>query len=50
MLEVVVTKRAAKQIERAAEWWEKHRLSAPGAIADDFEDAKDLLAFEPGIG
>lgn len=50
MYEVVVTKRAAAQIERAAAWWEQNRRSAPGAIADDFEQAKTLLAFEPGIG
>lgn len=50
MLQVVVTKRAAAQIERAAAWWEKNRPAAPGAVADDFEAAKDLLAFEPGIG
>ena len=50
MLLVVVTKRAAAQIERAAAWWEKNRLSVPGAVADDFEAAKNLLAFEPGIG
>ena len=50
MLQVVVTKRAASQIERAAAWWEKNRLSAPGAVADDFETAKNLLAFEPDIG
>jgi plasmid stabilization system protein ParE len=50
VLLVVVTKRAAAQIERAAAWWEKNRLSAPGAVADDFQAARDLLAFEPGIG
>ena len=50
MVQVVVTKRAAAQIERAATWWKKHRLDAPDAVVDDFEEAKELLAFQPGIG
>lgn len=50
MLEVVVTPRAAAQIERAARWWAANRPSAPGAIADDFEEAKGLLAQHPGVG
>ena len=50
MLLVVITKRAAAQIERAAAWWEENRQSAPGAVADDFEAAKNLLALEPGVG
>lgn len=50
MLSVVVTKRAAVQIRRAADWWEANRLSAPDAVADDFEEAKNLLALEPDIG
>lgn len=50
MYEVVLTRRAAGQIERAANWWQENRPAAPGAIADDFEAAKNLLAFQPGIG
>ncbi|MCG3189758.1 MAG: hypothetical protein LKCHEGNO_02256 [Burkholderiaceae bacterium] len=50
MFEVVVTRRAAAQVERAAQWWQENRASAPDAIADDFEEARTLLAFEPGIG
>lgn len=50
MHQVVVTRRAAVQIERAAAWWEKHRAAAPGAIADDFEQVKSLLAVQPGVG
>jgi plasmid stabilization system protein ParE len=47
---VVVTRRAAAQIERAAAWWRQNRPGAPGAVIDDFEAAKDILALAPGIG
>ncbi len=50
MYEVVVTRRAAAQIERAAAWWTGNRAGAPDAIADDFEEAKVLLAVQPGVG
>lgn len=47
---VAVTPRAAAQIEQAARWWAENRPAAPNAIADDFEDAKNLLAQQPGVG
>jgi plasmid stabilization system protein ParE len=50
VLAVEVTPRAAAQIERAARWWAENRLGAPYAIADDFEEAKHLLARQPGVG
>lgn len=50
MLRVEVTPRAAAQIERAARWWAEHRPAAPGAIADDFEEAKSVLAVQPAVG
>ena len=50
MHEVVVTPRALRQIEHAASWWEDNRPAAPGAIADDFDAARHLLARQPGIG
>ena len=50
MLTVEVTQRAAAQIERAARWWTENRLAAPDAIAEDFEQAKNLLAQQPGVG
>lgn len=28
----------------------KHRPAAPDAITDDFEEAKNLLAVQPGVG
>jgi plasmid stabilization system protein ParE len=50
MRDVVVTRRALRQIERAAAWWSRHGPAAAGAIADDFEAAKNLLARQPGVG
>lgn len=47
---VVVTRRAAQQLERAASWWRDNRLAAPEAVADDFEDALKLLAQQPELG
>jgi plasmid stabilization system protein ParE len=50
MLEVEVTPRAAAQIERAAEWWAVNRPAAPDAIRLDFQEARLLLARQPGVG
>jgi plasmid stabilization system protein ParE len=50
LLVVEVTPRAAAQLERAARWWTENRPAAPGAIADDFEEAMALLAQQPGVG
>ncbi|KQV96118.1 type II toxin-antitoxin system RelE/ParE family toxin [Pelomonas sp. Root1237] len=47
---VVVTRRAATQLERAASWWRENRPAAPDAVANDFEDALRLLAFQPELG
>jgi plasmid stabilization system protein ParE len=49
-LPVVVTARAAAQIERAARWWADNRPAAPDAVAKDFAQAKELLARQPGVG
>ena len=50
MLTVEVTPQAAAQIERAARWWAQNRPAAPDAIIDDFVEAKNLLARQPGVG
>jgi antitoxin HigA-1 len=42
VLAVEVTPRAVAQLERAARWWAENRPAAPNAIADDFEEAKNL--------
>jgi plasmid stabilization system protein ParE len=38
------------QIERAAGWWAENRPSAPDAIRLDFQEARTLLARQPGVG
>jgi plasmid stabilization system protein ParE len=50
VLEVEVTPRTVAQLERAARWWSENRPAAPNGIADDFEDAKNLLAQQPSVG
>jgi len=50
VLAVEVTPRAARQLERAAAWWAENRTAAPDAIRVDFEEAKLLLARQPGVG
>jgi plasmid stabilization system protein ParE len=50
VLEIEVTPRALMQLRRAAKWWRANRLSVSEAVAEDFEHAVKLLAFEPGIG
>jgi plasmid stabilization system protein ParE len=48
--QVKISSRAAEQVRRQALWWEEHRPAAPGAVAEDFEQAVKLLARQPGIG
>ena len=50
MLAVEVTFRAALQVERAAAWWAEIRRYAPDAIRLDFQEARTLLARQPGVG
>ena len=45
-----VTRRAATQIEEAADWWAANRPSAPDAIAEDLEQAYSVIAAHPGVG
>jgi plasmid stabilization system protein ParE len=48
-LQVKISSRAAKQVQKAAEWWEQNRPAAPGAIGADFGEAVALLAEQPGM-
>jgi plasmid stabilization system protein ParE len=45
-----ITRRAARQIEEAADWWAANRASAPDAIAEELEQAYSVIAMHPGIG
>ena len=47
---VRIKPRALREIHRAAEWWSKSRLAAPGAIESDLKDALNTLVEQPGIG
>lgn len=45
-----ITRRAAAEIERHAQWWAMNRPAAPGAIRKDLEAAFRVLKEQPGIG
>ena len=49
-LPVKVTRRAAREIESACEWWAANRSSAPGALREEIERAFRLIALQPGVG
>ncbi len=49
-LPVVVTGRAAAEIDEAAIWWSRNRPAAPGAVREDLVRALSLLASQPGVG
>lgn len=49
-LPVVFTRRAARQVEAAAEWWRLHRPGAPDAVRDDLAGALALIAHQPSCG
>ena len=48
--QVQISKRAAAQVRKQAEWWEANRPAASGAVAEDFGEAVKLLAKQPGVG
>jgi plasmid stabilization system protein ParE len=49
-LSVVVTQRAAAEIDEAATWWSRNRSAAPGAIGEELARAFALLAAQPRVG
>lgn len=49
-LQLFLTRRAAREIDRAAEWWASHRPAAPGAVRTDLETTFALLTQRPSIG
>ena len=49
-LELHVSRRAAREIERIVEWWAVNRPAAPGAVRKDLRAALDLLLVQPDIG
>jgi plasmid stabilization system protein ParE len=49
-LELHVTRRAARELNRIAEWWAINRPAAPGALREDLQAALALLLERPGLG
>ena len=49
-LTVHISRRAAREIERLAEWWSINRLAAPSAVAEDLAALLSVLREQPGIG
>lgn len=50
MHRVDISKRALKQLDAAARWWEEHRDKAPEAFDEDMTAAFEDLAETPLIG
>jgi plasmid stabilization system protein ParE len=48
--QVQVTRRAAREIREAADWWLRNRFGAPEAFREELERAFVLLAAQPRIG
>ncbi len=49
-LELFVSRRATREIERVVQWWAINRPLAPGAVRQDLQAALSLLLMQPGIG
>jgi plasmid stabilization system protein ParE len=49
-LELHITKRAARELNRIAEWWALNRPAAPGAVSEDLQAALALLIEQPNLG
>jgi plasmid stabilization system protein ParE len=49
-LDLFISRRAAREIDRVAAWWATNRPAAPGAVRQDLEAALSLLVEQPGIG
>jgi plasmid stabilization system protein ParE len=47
---VVVTARAAAEIDAAADWWSRNRPAARDALREDLTRALELLAEQPRVG
>ena len=49
-LELFISRRAAREIDRIAGWWAVNRPAAPGAVRADIEAAFALLIEQPSMG
>lgn len=48
-LELFISRRAAREIDRVVQWWFLNRPAAPGAVRKDLQAAPDLLLIQPEI-
>ena len=49
-LPIKVTRRAAREIAKACEWWDANRPAAPGAVRQEIARVFRLIAHQPGVG
>ena len=49
-LELFISRRAAREIERVVQWWAVNRPAAPGAVRQDLQAALNLLLVQPDVG
>ncbi len=52
-LELFVSRRAAREVERIVQWWAVNRPATPGAVRQDLQAALNLLNLllvQPDIG
>jgi plasmid stabilization system protein ParE len=49
-LELFISRRAAREIDRVAGWWAANRPAAPGAVRKDLEATFALLVQQGGLG
>lgn len=47
---ILISARARREIERAAEWWLENRDKAPNALEEDLANALDLILHAPNLG
>jgi plasmid stabilization system protein ParE len=45
-----VTRRAAREIQTASEWWDENRPAAPDAFRDALDKAFELIRVQPKAG
>jgi plasmid stabilization system protein ParE len=49
-LPIKVTRRAAREIAKACQWWDANRPAAPGAVQQEIARVFRLIALQPGVG
>lgn len=49
-LPLQITRRAAREIRAASEWWDENRPAAPEAFRDALDKIFDLICDQPNIG